>query len=378
MKLWSKLPRLYPESLDLLHLDVLRIVSACGIVGVHLQLYALHVGPGFKFRFGGLSLLVDVFFAISGIVISYVYADRMQSGSDYWDFMRRRFSRLVPLHLVTAIASVPLVFIATNYVQHLTMPPDAPAICHAATYAMLQAWGACPRLVLNGPSWSISAEIGMYALFPLFLVLARHGWLVTLGLAGTLIIVLTWFGSAFGLRPWYSWTYDFGVARAAPSFLVGMGLYQARHLLQRIPFPGVGLGGASALFGLGCVFELPKLPLLIAAYAIVLFAFAADTQKRASPLVRQLAPLGQLTYAVYMIHAPLLLFVASIIGRGLLGLDGAMAWTLTVFTAVILLPALSFMAFWGLERPAKHYLLALSHGSNKPTAEKPAASPDTL
>src|SRR4051812_42851020 len=94
-----KSPFLMAESDEMLHLDLLRFYAASGIVFLHTQTF-LDVSPKLRGILDRtyLSLFVDLFFAISGFVISFVYADRMRTKRDYLRFVQRRVARLVPLH----------------------------------------------------------------------------------------------------------------------------------------------------------------------------------------------------------------------------------------------------------------------------------------
>lgn len=50
-----------------------------------------------------LTLCVDVFFVISGIVIAALYADWVGALHAYANFLRTRIARLIPLHFGTLV-----------------------------------------------------------------------------------------------------------------------------------------------------------------------------------------------------------------------------------------------------------------------------------
>src|SRR5438874_7436960 len=72
----------------------LRGVAACWVVLFHL--YSEHGAP-----LEGGYLGVDIFFILSGFVLSYVYAQEFQSKSSgaYVAFLTARVARIFPLHL---------------------------------------------------------------------------------------------------------------------------------------------------------------------------------------------------------------------------------------------------------------------------------------
>ena len=328
---------------------MLRVIAASGLVAFHLQIYTHNEGDTFHLQLPGFGLFVDIFFVISGVVISHVYLEGVGRQGTYALFMRKRLARLVPLHLLTASIYWLLTSISVTDPPHTT-------VCHALTFALMQAWGLCPHLILNGPSWSISAEMAMYALFPIFAAVALRRRHLVLVMAVAAFILLSWSTYRLELRPWPNWTYDFGGVRAVPAFLLGIWLTRARCLLMRVPMPSAGLFISLSLFMAAVVLEAPALGHILIAYAVVIFAVAADTQHRAGPLVRFLAPYGRLTYTVYMIHSPLLL-AASMAGRGFMGLEDAGMWTLVVLTVLVILPPLAYATHIGFEQPLRNRFL---------------------
>src|SRR3546814_4343079 len=70
-----RFPKLRSESDQLLRLDSLRFIAAVMVVIYHFRnQWVFASGPGWKMaRFDSMSLAVDLFFIISGIVITFVY-----------------------------------------------------------------------------------------------------------------------------------------------------------------------------------------------------------------------------------------------------------------------------------------------------------------
>ena len=102
------LPRLAPESASLLHLDCLRLIAAAGIVFLHLKV-KVDGGAMWQRVVAGTDsyfLLVNMFFAISGYVIAFVYMDAIVDAGSYAGFLRRRVARLGPLHWLTLAAAL--------------------------------------------------------------------------------------------------------------------------------------------------------------------------------------------------------------------------------------------------------------------------------
>ncbi len=346
--------KLPPESHDLLHTDLLRFVAASGIVWLH---YVQKVDGGplwvtIRTSSDRLALLVDLFFAVSGYVIAFVYFERINSRSDYLAFMRNRFGRLVPLHWLTLAFSATLGLAIALHLTKAETPETYDFHCVVTNLLLLHATGLCSHLSFNGPSWSISAEFCMYALTPLFFLASRRGrpvavvmWLVAL-LAVSILL-------SDG-RSWYERTADFGYLRALPSFLFGIALFRYRDALQRVPHASALMLGMLTLFSVLLFAGAPG-PLLVGEiYVIVALAVAADGNP-APRLVRKLAGLGQLTYSSYMIHEPVLIVGVTFVGQHVFHLHGAPMTLLVVATALAVLP-LSYLSLVCFERPMREWV----------------------
>jgi len=92
--------RLRCESDEFVRLDLLRFIASFGIVFLHFK-DRLGLAPELSLRLDGLSLFVDLFFVISGIVIARVYGERVGSLKGYGRFLKARVARLIPLHWAT-------------------------------------------------------------------------------------------------------------------------------------------------------------------------------------------------------------------------------------------------------------------------------------
>jgi peptidoglycan/LPS O-acetylase OafA/YrhL len=316
------LPRLNATSDKLLHLDVLRFTAAAGIVFCHS--FLLLVDPARRAaeeeRTNGLVFFVDLFFVISGFVIAYVYSADIAGIAKFGRFMQRRVVRLVPLHWLTLVLSIPLDRLERNFggtPEHMaTLRSWSIAKTALLLHGILPLSGH--EIFLNGQSWSISAEMAMYAAFPLFALMSRR-WKPAPLIAGLLVFVAI--GVYFSMQGTFL-SYDIRflppVIRAMPSFLLGVILYQHRDLLRRLPAASWIL--AISLLGLigsmlaGC----PPVVILVLVYLTAAAAIASDMQENTGWLVRKAAPLGQLTYSIYMWHGMFIVVILNGIGIKLL------------------------------------------------------------
>ncbi|MEM8553784.1 MAG: acyltransferase [Pseudomonadota bacterium] len=117
---------------------------------------------------------VSFFFVLSGFVLHYSYADRM-SEVGWHRFILMRFMRIWPAH-VAVLALCGLWIVAPGFENQLRALSDWQ---EAQIWLLLHAWNSDRAVFwgLNGPSWSISAELFFYSCFPLMvLLLARLRW----------------------------------------------------------------------------------------------------------------------------------------------------------------------------------------------------------
>lgn len=362
------------ESDRMIYLDLLRIASSYLIILYHFQNQMSFgaAAPIVRARFEGFTLAVDLFFFISGFVINSVYAGRVSSIAAYRSYMGKRVARLVPLHWATF--AVFAMFGILNAMGHL--PSNHPEIydvrCAAPNLLLLHAFDLCRSLTFNYVSWSISAEMGMYLVFPLLALIAvrRH---LSLLVVAAIIALLTVTSDRTGLS-WLEWSFDFGVLRALPSFLLGMIAFQYRGMLGRMPRAALLLLVACLLFVAGSLLQWPKLLLLPVVYAIGALGIAASEQP-SSRVARRFAPLGQLTYSLYMLHPMVQSVLLTGIGAGLLKLRGVQM-NLFVFATMVLMLPIAWISLVLFERPARHRLTRLM-GMRRAPAEGAMFTPDS-
>ncbi|HEX3860810.1 MAG TPA: acyltransferase [Stellaceae bacterium] len=157
---------------------------------------------GFHFRFWGFGygyLGVDVFFLLSGFILSYVYRDGVSAGPFLW----ARLARTGPTHLVATTA----VGIAAMFWQQATWS------------------GIVENLVgfgfVNPPTWSLQIEWYAYILFPVF---ASIPYLKRL--PPILIIISGIVCSIVGMRGAINVFGPYLIMRSLGEFVVGVGLFR--------------------------------------------------------------------------------------------------------------------------------------------------------
>jgi peptidoglycan/LPS O-acetylase OafA/YrhL len=306
------------------------------------------------------------FFLLSGYVLSLVY---LRNGQviEIRRFFAARFARLYPLYFVMLILTTPEL-LATQVQRHgMRIGSINTAEIFAANVAMLPVWYPSRLLQIDLPSWSLCGEVFFYACFPLLGALLwrlRGTWLwmtaLTLYVAGQ---VLVWkmrtqigFELVMVLPPLHLSTFALGMLLARWQTLQQeqdrkrqIRVWQASAVL-------VVSAGAAVL----SVFMVPffRVPapyndgLLAPVFAGFIWALSATSMPLSRWLsARWLVALGNSSYALYLIHMPIL------------SLFQHLHWVAVSFypVYVALCVALSLLSFHYFETPARYWLVKRFH-----------------
>lgn len=171
---------------ELAALTSLRGIAALFVLSHHFMFVLLDRLPQVipSHLFHKSYLWVDLFFLLSGFVLTYVYQSRFESGmkkTDYRRFMWARFARIYPLHvfilaLFVLFELLQLWLVSSQVIgaERLDKPftgSDTP-ITLLTNLLLLQTfhWDA----YWNQPAWSISAEWLTYFTVPWLIVQFKH------------------------------------------------------------------------------------------------------------------------------------------------------------------------------------------------------------
>ncbi|HWG26225.1 acyltransferase [Actinospica sp.] len=200
----------------------LRWSAALLVFLYHVSVVEYFGGPAasrVNWAFGAGDVGVSFFFVLSGFVLSWSTPPTTRAVQ----FWRRRFARIYPLHLMTALLALTLTFTLT--------PGTKPSLGQlAANLTLTQAWfpnGSFYQSV-NPVSWSLSCEACFYFLFPLMINLLRRlgGRGNSIVVAGCVVLEFLMPKLAGHLVPAHSLNfvlYYFPLERP-PEFLLGMAL----------------------------------------------------------------------------------------------------------------------------------------------------------
>ena len=352
------------------HLDGLRIVAASAVVVLHYSDYLKDyaVGQFMVDHNRHFNVFVDLFFVVSGFVIARQYFDRVHDGASIGRFLWRRLARIYPQHLATLAFYVALAGALHFGAARTDNPARYPLSDLPAQLLLLHAFIG-ERLTFNFPSWSLSAEMFCYLLFPALAFLAQRRQEAIIALVIVTALANSLWAWAAGTTPWADWINQGGGFRALPAFSLGMACYLFRDRIARWPtIPGAMAASLAGFIVLGSL--LPTMTALLAIYAIAMLAVQADCAGRETLLSRlgfdRWAPL---TYSCYMLHIPVATVVVTF-GSRLLSLSPNERLILAP-VAIFVLAFASVVSLRTFETPLRRYLTEACERR----AIRPAAAP---
>ncbi len=382
----------------------IRFVAAFWVFAYHLQgpfnvlgLLAIPV-LGDVMRVGRLG--VDLFFALSGFILTHTYLNRMGHTAKAKATLRfwwLRLARIYPVHVVMLVIAGLAVFAQARLVGESVDRDWWNPIDFIKNLLLIQEWGANPERGWNFVAWSLSMEWLAYLIFPLLvLVLWRLHKKVP-----TFVLVIAWFAVltplvGYGLGtsdPYYTnnWgsTYRIGTEfiAGAITYLIVQRLVDGGRLVQRgaealsLLLPLAVVAGAVVLARLPAAqppanainpdaeplppyFHLTLVPLLIA--WIGALALARGGMARALS-TRALVLGGFISYSLYMTHLVWMGLWRA--GMNAAGIEGGALYAIGVVALIAGAMVIAWLMWKVVEEPAREWMRGLVGTRRTPTEE---------
>ncbi|HZI81248.1 MAG TPA: acyltransferase [Vicinamibacterales bacterium] len=322
-------------------LDAFRGLAALGVVFFHAFPSVFFLGWSF----------VDLFFVLSGYLITSVILRYREHEAFFTAFYWRRALRIWPVYYVV-FAGV----LAANAVSSLGYPTEAWWQYATFTQYVQRYWLAAPPPFVSAfsPSWSVAVEEQFYVVWPVVLrwlgprrVLPLAVFLVAMGVAGR----------------WAGWHHDLLLSRPDGlvfGSLLAICLVTRSTVTDRRLCHAFGWGGAAAAAAvavMGIVFwGNPEPQWRPVSFTIVAAFYACGVGlavvRSGHPWLRPLrspwlATLGLVSYPLYLTHLPVMHYTPVLLARAGItsgALHSAVTW-IGVFAAAAVL-------HWFVERPA--------------------------
>lgn len=298
-------------------------------------------------------LSVQAFWCLSGFIFFWKYARPVAQGSvPFSRFALLRFSRLYPLHLLTLLIVAAM---SWSYESINASPGFVYGNQDAAHFAlqlfMASDWRPGIHWSYNGPIWSISVEILVYALF---YGLCRLGvtrpWMVLAMIAGS--------GTVYALKltthPVVLCVFFFYLGAltciAHEAFSTKLSTDAQGPTLKAVL--GLVMAGL-ALVVIGVLRPMHFVALLTPVAIIALLHWVQPTSSRARQTI---VGLGNMTYSSYLWHFPLQLAAALVFIHHPADLPAHSPWWLLGYLGLTYLIALLSYRF--IESPAQDWIRA--------------------
>lgn len=341
----------------------LRGIAAFLVVFYHLSFLPNHltiedITPAIKRSY----LMVDLFFILSGFIISYVYMPRAGIALSSREFWLKRVIRLYPLHAF-CLTYLVLGRVLLDMISGAHGGSGGALWTHESItqllmqVALVHSFSTVP-IGWNIPTWSISAEMFAYALFPgLAVAIQRFPGTSSSMLLVSAIAFYAWIASSGGSLDLTSWP---SPLRCLAGFFLGVLVFRWQQVLR--PRSDRLINAAQIALSVAAVSVL-AFPVNDAA-AIPVFAGLAvitssDRGWLSTILARPTAQyFGQISYSVYLNHVclislgyPVWTALAKRIGLSPSIDRGALLLTTVLFVIVV-----SHWTHRYVEVPARRYL----------------------
>lgn len=302
-------------------IDGLRALSVIAIILFHLGITT----------FQGGFIGVDIFFVISGFLITRIIASDLASGQfSFRDFYIRRGTRILPALIATILLVLPVAI----YLQH---PAELVHTAQESIYALFSLsnifyltessyWAVEAERYALLHTWSLGVEEQFYLVFPLLLMVAHRilggrGALylligiAILGIVSSELMIRINATAAFYFAPLRF--YEFAIGGLV-ALLPSVTMFQKNHWVS-----GTITATGLAVILFACIVFNSFLPfpgtlILIPILGAVLVLLAGASPIARVALINPLMSwIGKISYSLYLVHWPIIVFYRDYFGASL-------------------------------------------------------------
>jgi peptidoglycan/LPS O-acetylase OafA/YrhL len=301
-------------------IDWLRAIAVISVLGFHWDIPPFH-GAGF--------VGVDIFFVISGFLITQIIQSEMSAGEfSFARFYERRVRRLLPaLYAMVVLVAIPSFHYLLPSERNEFFKSIAAVVTFTSNFFFWLQTGYFDRAADEKPllhTWSLSVEEQFYLALPLLIFAllkwtgpdARRRFAVPAGLG---IAALASFAlahglmingksaSAFFLSPPRAWEFLAGSLVAMP----GVPAIRNIHLYRTARIAGLGMI-AGAVFGYRSYVSFPGVTALLPCAGAAVFIWAGlgsgETRRVFYSPLSIAGFFGRISYSLYLWHWPLFIY----------------------------------------------------------------------
>jgi peptidoglycan/LPS O-acetylase OafA/YrhL len=330
------------------HIDGLRAIAVLSVVLFHLDLI-----PSGHFAVRGGFVGVDIFFVISGFLISkIIFAEQSAGTFSLLNFYSRRAKRILPALLFVGGMTMVAGFLFLYPPQYARLSNSLLAALGFAAniyfYETMQYFGPGARELPLLHLWSLGVEEQFYAVFPIAVIVGtRVRTPMLLAALAISLVAAQWQlatdpAAAFYLSPFRAWELLIGSLLALPNMWKSSSIAVSRAVgiagLLMVAWsihytdPTAGFPGLMAL------------PPCVGSAMIIWSGECALTLPTKLLSIRPAVLIGRWSYSIYLYHWPLLFFASREVPDGPYNGYFVLAASLT----------LAGITYLYIEQPARH------------------------
>jgi peptidoglycan/LPS O-acetylase OafA/YrhL len=343
-------------------LDILRFFAALAVLVWHYQNFFSELSVDtysvsseqpmqilFRLFYTHGFLAVQFFWTLSGFVLAHRYLNQ-----DRRRFIRNRFARLYPLHLITLIAVLTLQLISNHLFGDSQIYAHNDAFHFLLNLLFIPAIGLEDGVSFNGPVWSVTLEFFAYIVFYLSLI-ARRSFLFSCISAFLTLVVSLWMRDTTNLILDCIFFFNCGVLAYVCFIRFSKNMLILSFAVLTSVFFILKL-----IFGFNEI-QMYSLDLYLYSLIFCSFIFAGVLLETSFPhtfqnLKSHIQFLGDLTYSSYLWHVPIQILVLLIAKSSTFDLRELLESPIGLIIYVLLTFFVARISFVYIERPLRELI----------------------
>jgi exopolysaccharide production protein ExoZ len=329
-------------------IQLLRVIAAYLIVFCHMPENL--IPPGLSFLKGAFG--VDIFFVISGFIMTSLAFNREQGVVAAWAFFRRRLIRIFPIYLVINITIFACVYFKEGKV------PNAEFFIYSLMLIPISGENGILLYPYITAAWTLSFEIFFYSVVACLILTKKFNFWTLCGI----LMCLTVFGrfihshnALFGLMvASINIEFLFGAAiffifRKYGAFFngyIGFGVTVGAIVSLFFLGQGIAAGAPGPYEGMQVIFETISTPRFviwgIPSAFLVLGMLGTDAWLKKSWLAPSICKLGEASYSLYLTHGFLIYVMSKLL---------VMQSTIWILAILAIVSFASLIIYRFIERP---------------------------
>lgn len=264
-------------------------------------------------------LFVDLFFVLSGFVMTFAYKHKIQRGMPFKKYISLRLGRIYPLHLFMLLVWVPYIlvkyYLASSGYGETEIYKDSNSLSFISNLFLIQSLGIHDNLSWNSPSWSISTEFYTYIVFFAITYFFDKRSSIIL----PIVISASLYSFLYSLNTGnIVFTFDYGFLRCIAGFYLGVLAFRIKSLLP-LDKININTQEIGIMLCIICFISLADLSYVFISLALVAFMLAVVVfSNKNSGYIgtilssAALRKIGLWSYSIYMTHKILVAGFANV------------------------------------------------------------------